>query len=149
MSDIICKRCGSASFVRNGIVHGHQRYRCKSCACNFTMTPPKGKPASMKAAAVLMYAKGNMSFGAIGRLLGVSDVSVLRWVRAEARTLPEPEVGAGAKVVLIDEMWHFVKKSPPSSGSGGPMTLWPGAPSASSSADATTPPAKSSSTKSG
>ena len=44
----------------------------------------------MKAMAVLLYAMGNMSFGMIGRILGVSDVSILRWVRAEAEALPEP-----------------------------------------------------------
>src|ERR1700712_4089599 len=53
---------------------------------------------------------GHMSFGMIGRILGVSDVSVLRWVRAEAEALPEPAVPADVKVLILDEMWHFVKK---------------------------------------
>ena len=43
------------------------------------MTPPRGKPAAMKALAVLLYAMGNVSFGSIARLLGVSDVAVLNW----------------------------------------------------------------------
>jgi len=67
----------------------------------------------MKAMAVLLYAMGNMSFGMIGRILGVSDVSILRWVRAEAEALPEPAVPADVKVLVIDEMWHFVKKVRP------------------------------------
>jgi hypothetical protein len=33
----------------------------------------------MKALAVLLYGMGNMSFSMIGRLLGVSDVAVLKW----------------------------------------------------------------------
>ena len=64
----------------------------------------------MKALAILLYAMGNMSFGSIARLLGVSDVSVLRWVRAEAKTLSEPEVAAEHVIVTIDELWHFLKK---------------------------------------
>ena len=32
---------------------------------------------------------GNVSFGSIARILGVSDVAVLNWVRDEARKLPE------------------------------------------------------------
>ncbi len=85
----------------------------------------------MKAMAVLLYAMGNMSFGMIGRILGVSDVSVLRWVRAEAEALPEPAIPADVKVLVIDEMWHYVKKSQVSFGSGAPMILsagelWPG-----------------------
>lgn len=131
MAPIPCKSCGGTEATKSGLVRGHQRYRCRSCGCNFTDTPAKGKPPAMKAMAVLLYAMGNMSFGMIGRLLGVSDVSVLRWVRAEAETLPEPDSPADVKVLVIDEMWHFVKKSQPSSGSGAPMILsagepWPG-----------------------
>jgi hypothetical protein len=43
----------------------------------FTDTAPRGKPAAMKALALLLYAMGNMSFCGIGRLLKVSGVSVL------------------------------------------------------------------------
>ena len=51
-----------------------------------------------------------MSFNGIGRLLGVSDVAVLKWVRTEAMALPEPEVAASVVTVEVDEMWHFLKK---------------------------------------
>jgi len=70
----------------------------------------RGKPPAMKALAVLLHGMGGMSFSAIGRLLGVSDVAVLKWVRAEASALPEPEVGASVVTVEVDEMWHFLKK---------------------------------------
>jgi transposase-like protein len=131
MAPLSCKSCGGTEAAKSGFVRGLQRYRCRSCGCNFTDTPPRGKPAAMKAIAVLLYAMGNMSFGMIGRILGVSDVSVLRWVRAEAEALPEPDVPADVKVLVIDEMWHFVKKGQASFGSGAPMILsagepWPG-----------------------
>jgi len=131
MATLSCKSCGGTETAKSGFVRGLQRYRCRSCGCNFTNTPPRGKPAAMKAMAVLLYAMGNMSFGMIGRILGVSDVSVLRWVRAEAEALPEPDVPADVKVLVIDEMWHFVKKRQASFGSGAPMILsagepWPG-----------------------
>jgi hypothetical protein len=53
---------------------------------------------------------GNVSFGSIARILGVSDVAVLNWVRDEARKLPEPSTKAEVVVVPLDEMWRFVKK---------------------------------------
>ena len=105
-----CKRCGSARYVKSGWARGHQRYRCRGCGCHFTDTPLRGKPAAMKALAVLLYGMGNMSFSMIGRLLGVSDVAVLKWVRAEASAVPEPAVPAGVVTVEVDEMWHFIKK---------------------------------------
>ncbi len=93
------------------------------------MTPPRGKPAAMKALASLLYAMGNMSFCSIARLLGVSDVAVLNWIRDEARKAPKPQVSGDVIVVTLDEMWHFVQKKVASSGFGGPMTLWLGEPS--------------------
>ncbi len=64
----------------------------------------------MKALAVLLYGMGNMSFNGIGRLFGVSDMAVLKWVRAEAANLPEPEVPTATVTVEEDEMWHYLKK---------------------------------------
>ena len=121
-----CKRCGGGDYARSGMVRGHQRYRCRGC--HFTDTPLRGKPPAMKALAILLYGMGGISFSMIGRVLGVSDVAVLKWVRAEASTLPEPEVSAAVVTVEVDEMWHFIKKSLPSSGSGAPMTWISGAP---------------------
>jgi transposase-like protein len=106
-----CKRCGSEASVKSGRVRGLQRYRCKACGYHFTATPPRGKPAAMKALALLLYAMGNVSFCSIARLLHVSDVAVLKWVRAEARKLPIPEVAGETVVVTLDEMWHFLKKN--------------------------------------
>ncbi|MGI4944964.1 MAG: IS1/IS1595 family N-terminal zinc-binding domain-containing protein [Janthinobacterium lividum] len=110
MDGLRCKRCGGWDHARSGMVRGHQRYRCRACGCHFTGTPLRGKPPAMKALAVLLYGMGGMSFRMIGRVLGVSDVAVLKWVRAEASTLPEPEVGSSVLTVEIDEMWHFIKK---------------------------------------
>ena len=90
MAEVHCKRCGSVAFVKNGIVRGHQRYHCRDCGCNFTNTPRRGKPPAMRALAVLLYAMGNMSYGMIARLFGVSEVAVFKWIRKEA--VPRPRV---------------------------------------------------------
>lgn len=126
MPAIFCKRCGATDYCRNGTVRGMARFLCKACKCNFTMTPPRGKSPAIKALAVLLYGMGNMSFGSIGRILGVSDVSVLKWVRATASRLPEPVVPAETKIVMIDEMHHFVKKSQKNYGFGEPLILLDG-----------------------
>ena len=120
VAGVRCKRCGGLDHVRSGTVRGHQRYRCHGCGCHFTDTPARGKPAAMKALAVLLYGMGTMSFGMIGRLLGVSDVAALRWVRAQASALPDPAlpdpavsaevVSAEAVTVEVDEMWRYLKK---------------------------------------
>jgi transposase len=85
----------------------------------------------MKALAVLLYGMGNMSYGMIAKLLGVSSVAVYKWVRLEAGCLPEPKVPAEVAELQLDEMWHFVNGKKTSGGSGKPTILmqgeaWPG-----------------------
>ena len=76
MTEIICKRCKSGKHVKNGLVRGLQRYRCKVCKCNFTNTKMRRKHPSMKALSILLYSMGNMSYRMIGKLLDTSHVSV-------------------------------------------------------------------------
>ena len=121
-----CKKCNSVQYIKNGIVRGIQRYRCKRCGCNFTNTPKRGKPEAMKALAILLYTLGNASFGMIGKLLKVSNVAVLKWVRKEAKSLERPTVPSDLKLVQIDEMWHYVNGKKTKFGSGKPLTLCQG-----------------------
>ena len=108
MAELRCKHCGSASFVKNGMAHGRQRYRCKACDRSFTATPPRGKPPAMKALAVLLYGLGSVSQGMIAKLLGVSHVAVYKWIRAAGEAAPAPSATPSSGIVQIDEMWHFV-----------------------------------------
>ena len=113
-----CKRCGSGEHVKNGFMKGLQRYRCKACGLNFTDTPPRGMPLRVKVTAVLLYLSG-LSMNRTAKLLGVSTPSVMAWIEPFAEVFaqkPEPE--GRAVVVELDEMWHFLKKSGTSSGSG-------------------------------
>lgn len=128
MADLACKKCGGFEHVKNGIVRGHQRYLCRACGCNFTATPPRGKPAAMKALAVLLYGLGNVSQMMIGKLLGVSNVAVLNWVRAAAQAMPAIDPVASQGIVVVDEMWHYVNGKKTQFGPGGPMILVQGAP---------------------
>jgi transposase len=95
-----------------------QRYRCKACGLNFTDTPPRGKPLALKVAAVLLYVSG-LSMNRTAKLLGVSTPTVQVWLEQFAAAYaqkPEPE--GRAVVIELDEMWHYLKKSPRRSGSG-------------------------------
>jgi transposase len=118
MEVMTCKRCESVNFCKNGIVRGQQRFLCKECGCNFTNTPKRGKPSFMKAQAIDLYIFGRMSFCGIAKHLGVSDTTILRWVRTAAKAVPDPEIPADTKNIMIDEMWHFVQKKHRNSGFG-------------------------------
>ena len=115
-----CKRCGSTEQVKNGLMRGKQRYRCKGCGLNFTDTPPRGMPLAMKVTAVLLYLSG-LSMNRTAKLLGVSTPTVMAWIERFAEVhaqKPEPE--GRALVVELDEMWHYLKNP-----RGPRFRLWP------------------------
>ena len=123
---MICKKCLNDNSVKNGFIRGYQRYKCKDCGCVYTDTKARGKPESMKALAIVLYTACNASLGMIGKLLEVSNVAVLKWVRKEARGLDKPAVSEHSKYIIIDEMWHFVDGKKTRFGSGKPMILYQG-----------------------
>jgi len=118
-----CKYCGSKEFTKAGHIRGRQRYKCRACERHFTDTPMRGKPAAVKDFAVYMYTLCNASLGMIGRTLGVSNVSVMKWVRAAALKLERPKVDAAPTIIMVDEMWHFVNGKKTKFGSGRPIVL--------------------------
>ena len=113
-----CPKCHHADRVRAGRVKGVQRFQCRQCGCQYTRSEPRGMPLAVKLLAVTLYVHG-LSMHAIAKLLQVSTPAVLKWIRVFAEThCPKPQPTATAAIIELDEMWHFLKKSPRSSGSG-------------------------------
>src|SRR3954453_9409687 len=105
-----CKEGGSGEHVKNGLLRGKQRCRCKACGLNFTDTPPRGMPLRVKVTAVLLHLSG-LSMDRTAKLLGVSTPSVQAWIERFAEVYAQkPETEGRAVVVEPDEMWHFLKK---------------------------------------
>ena len=117
-----CPVCAGTELIRSGHACGRQRWRCKGCGRQFTRIEPRGKPVAIKREAVSLYCTG-LSMNAVGKRLGVSAQSVMRWLRDHARDrCPKPEPTGRATVVELDEVWHFVQKRSASSGSGRPSS---------------------------
>ena len=129
----ICKKCVSEKSVKNGIVGGKQRYRCKECGCNYREGDGRTneKVAARKALCILLYAMAKGSYRMMGKILGIDHTLVYRWIRDFGESLPEPEVSGEITQMEFDEMWHFVGNKKTSFGSSRPLTvahgeLWPG-----------------------
>ncbi|MCW2243137.1 IS1 family transposase [Azospirillum canadense] len=91
--------------VKSGHVLGKQRWLCRRCGFQFTRLPDIPVPEPTKQAAVTLSGHG-LSLRAVGKLLGTTGQSVLRWVcqsvdRHCSKPTPEP-----VTVIAIDEMWH-------------------------------------------
>lgn len=88
---------------------GRQRNRCQQC-CGYC-TPkakPQGYEAELKKRAVQLYLEGT-SFRAIGRLLSVPNQSVINWVNAAEKDLPERvSDNSPTDYIEVDELFSFV-----------------------------------------
>lgn len=84
-----CPKCQGTETVKSGIVKERQRYQCKKCGYSFTvMKEGKSIDPYYVIKALQLYIEG-VSLREIERLLGVSHVSVMNWVKKYKIQAPE------------------------------------------------------------
>lgn len=99
-----CPKCKSKTSVKDGIVKGRQRYLCKECKYRYTVEY-RGKPNSLKKLALQLYLEG-LGFRNISRILKVSNVSVLNWIKSFGKQIEEyKRVEGNLEIIEMDE-WH-------------------------------------------
>ncbi len=76
-----CPNCGAKDFVKSGIVKNKQRYKCKKCNYYFSVNKiGKQIDSYYVNKALQLYLEG-LSYREIERILGVSHVSIINWVK--------------------------------------------------------------------
>jgi transposase-like protein len=108
----MCPKCHGEKRVKYRFHRGKQRYLCKECGCNYVENPYTGYTDKEKQEAIRYYNEG-IGFRKIERLLGMSHVSVINWVKKVAeklkKVLPKKEK---VEVLELDELCvNFKKKS--------------------------------------
>ena len=117
-----CPKCSQDNKVKNGIKYGRQRYKCRNCGCYYTRDKLRGASLGRKLEELRWYLEGS-SFRSIGRCMGVSNTTVLNWIRTfgeSVKTYVNTHMINDAKhidFIEIDEMWHFTLKKNEKSGS--------------------------------
>jgi len=104
-----CSKCNCSNSVKSGKINGRQRYKCKECSCNYTvLIKSTAKPKSFKQQALHLYLEG-LGFRSIGRILGVSNVSVLNWIRDFGENVHElHSASQEIEFVEVDELHTYV-----------------------------------------
>ncbi|MEM6271775.1 MAG: hypothetical protein AAF998_20230 [Bacteroidota bacterium] len=76
-----CPRCRHTGIVKAGLAQGRQRYKCKSCNYHFTVNK-LGKEIDpyYTTKSLQLYLEG-LSYREIERIIGVSHVTISKWVR--------------------------------------------------------------------
>ena len=89
MKTIACPKCKTESLIKSGIVKGRQRFRCKDCSYFFTVLKDgKNIDPYYVIKALQLHIEG-VPYREIERILGISHVSVMNWVRKYHIKAPE------------------------------------------------------------
>lgn len=119
-----CPKCKSEEKVKDGIVKGKQRYKCKKCAYRYTVEFYGGMVPFYKRLALLLFIEG-IGFRKISRILGVSNVAVLNWIKAfgiSSGNLSGKD--AIIKELEIEEMHIYLDSNKMKNGCGSLLISW-------------------------
>ncbi len=104
-----CPKCSNSVGIKSGKIKGKQRYKCKKCNYHYTVQQKStAKPKELKKYALQLYLEG-LGFRSIGRILNVSNVSVLNWIRGfgqEVQSLSNND--SEVDFVELDEMHSYI-----------------------------------------
>ena len=113
-----CPKCQSEHNVKNGIVRNTQRYKCKECGNNFTIDYSQvAEKEKKRRFGLAMYLEG-LGFHSIARLLNVSHVSVINWVKKYGAELSKIRNVKPVQVMELDEIHTYVRSKKTINGFG-------------------------------
>ena len=103
-----CPYCQGRKLVKNGHRQGKQSYLCCECGRQFRENPcPIGLSYDTKQLYVKMSLNG-MGLGAIERVTGISNNTVLNWVGLAATQILEENLDRYPDTAQIDELQTFI-----------------------------------------
>ena len=115
---ILCKHCGSSSYVKSGIIHGKQRYLCKACLKTYRLGDLRERYTQEQRLKVLkMYLEG-VGIRSIERLENVPNSLIIKWIRKYANILrqkllstPIPNDIKDIQILEVDELFSYIQKN--------------------------------------
>ena len=81
MTTTICPKCDATEATKSGVVNNRQRFKCKGCGYHYTVAKVGREVDSYYVIKALQLYIEGVSYREIERLLGVSHVSVMNWVK--------------------------------------------------------------------
>ena len=114
-----CPRCKSKDKVKNGIIKERQRYKCKKCNFNYTVEyKSTAKSIDVRKLGLILYLEG-LGFHSIGRVLNVSHVAVIKWIKKYGEQLKNLRAeDKPVKIIEMDEMHSYIGSKKTTDGFG-------------------------------
>jgi transposase-like protein len=114
-----CPNCNSDQHIKSGIVNNRQRYKCKKCSYYFTVNKVGKKIDDYYVNKALQLYLEGLTYREIERILGISHVSVMNWVKKYNIKRPyNSEYHPTYKILNTDELASFFSKKGSLSGAG-------------------------------
>ena len=115
---IVCKSCGISRYVKNGFVHGVQRYKCKGCGSNFVEGDKRQKYKLEDRLKVIKLYLENCGIRTIERLTGVRNSQVSKWIEEAADNIKaelkrsQSNINSVRDIAILelDELCTYIKK---------------------------------------
>ncbi len=76
-----CPNCSSENAIKSGVVNKRQRYKCKDCNYYFSVNKLGKKIDDYYVNKALQLYLEGLSYREIERILGISHVTILNWVK--------------------------------------------------------------------
>jgi transposase len=107
---LVCKKCGSTKYLKNGKVRGQQRYQCKNCGYNFTVGDlrKRQKNESLKLLCILLYRLCNCTYKKLGEICDLAPTTIYDWVKNSQDFPPEIDIDSTLREVEIGEIWKIL-----------------------------------------
>lgn len=118
-----CPNCGSPDYVKSGIINNRQRYKCKACHYNFTVNKIGKKIDDYYVNKALQLYLEGLTYREIERILGISHVSVMNWVKKYNIKRPyNSKYHPTYKILNAEELSRFFSDRTNLAGSGAVVT---------------------------
>ena len=106
-----CPKCDSDEATKSGVISGRQRFKCRACGYHYTVAKVGREVDSYYVIKALQLYIEGVSYREIERLLGVSHVSVMNWVKKYGVKAPrQPDYHPTYKILNHKELAEFFQQ---------------------------------------
>ena len=114
--EIICKKCRSNLWVKNGNMKTKQRYKCKSCGHNYTIGDKRMVHAEDKKRLVVRMYLNNCGIRRIAHIIETPLSTVFSWIKksgkiVEVMVKERKDNEEKIEILEMDELYTYIKKS--------------------------------------
>ena len=111
MTAPVCPKCESTEATKSGVINERQRFRCRQCGYHYTVAKVGREVDSYYVIKALQLYIEGVSYREIERLLGVSHVSVMNWVKKYGVKAPrQPDYHPTYKILNHKELAEFFQQ---------------------------------------